>query len=106
MTVFIQVIERMRCVAIEAMSSRASRHGPRRSSHSSEPMVRIPTVRGTGSLLVSFSSRNSRDNQFRYERRNILNHHESFPGQIIVTHRAIAIPKFLGELVSQSYTVA
>ena len=38
--------------------------------------MRIPTLNGTGSLLVSLSSLNSRD-QFWYKRRNILNHHES-----------------------------
>jgi hypothetical protein len=52
----------------EAMSRRESRHAWRRSSHSSEPMMRIPPFNGTGLLLVNVSSFSSHGNQFRNNR--------------------------------------
>ena len=68
-------------------------------------MIRIPTFSGTGSFLVSLSSFNSQGNQLWYKRRNILNHHESFPGQIIVAHSAVTITEFIRELLPQYYVV-
>src|ERR1700723_1287383 len=84
------------------MSRRASRHAGRLSStsHSSEPIIRIPAFIGTGSYVFSVSSHTD---QLRYKRRNILNDHESFPRDIILTHRAVAIPELISELLSQRY---
>src|SRR5260370_21416847 len=87
----------------EAVSRGALRHAgrPFLETQSNEPMMRTPAVSGIGSLLVIFSSLISHGNQLWYKRRNILNHHESFPGQIIVAHSAIAIPEFVRELLPQ-----
>jgi hypothetical protein len=87
----------------EVVSNRLARHPgrPRFSPQINEPMIRIPTLRGIASLLRSLSNLRSHGNQFRYKRRNILDHHLSFPWHIVVAHRAVLISKFLVESVAR-----